>query len=100
MLRLHPQADAQDIPRLHHPLHPLPADPLHRVGEELLASVRLPFPFFLSPAPFLLSFLFFFVIFLWAEDAAVGNIAGLREATVGEDFGLQNTAGLGLEAAN
>lgn len=47
MLRLHPQAHSEDLPRVHHPLHALPADPLHRVGEELLASVRPSFVFLL-----------------------------------------------------
>ena len=35
VLRLHPKADAQDVPGVHHPLDPVPAHPLHRLGKEL-----------------------------------------------------------------
>lgn len=39
MLRLHPQADAEDVPCMHDPLNAVAANTLHRVGEELPHTV-------------------------------------------------------------
>lgn len=41
MLRLHAEANAEDFPGVHHPKYTKHANPLHRLGEELLAAVSL-----------------------------------------------------------
>ena len=40
MLRLCAEADAQDLPSVYHPINPITANTLHRVGEKLSYSVR------------------------------------------------------------
>jgi hypothetical protein len=42
MLRLHPETDAQVVPRMHHSIHANSANTLHRLGEKLPDAVSFP----------------------------------------------------------